>query len=175
MMLDNNEHPKPRLAAIFSSRSDEWETPQELFDALDREFNFTIDVCATDTNAKCSNYYSPVEDSLSQVWDGVCWCNPPYGRQIRKWLKKAYDAAKFGATVVLLVPSRTDTAWWWDYARYGEIRFLRGRLKFGHYRKNGKQKTNGATFPSAIVIFKPDVKERDSGCFHWDEWRKDAA
>jgi phage N-6-adenine-methyltransferase len=131
----------------FSSATDNWATPRAFFDELDREFKFTCDVCATAENAKCARYYSPAEDGLRQEWRGVLWMNPPYGRDIKRWVAKAYVTALFGrGTVVCLVPARTDTAWWHDYCAKGEIRFVRGRLKFGD---NGKD----APFPSAIVIF----------------------
>ena len=131
----------------FSSATDLWSTPQDLFDKLDREFGFTLDVCATTENAKCTRFYTKAEDGLAQPWTGVCWMNPPYGRTIGNWMAKARKAAKSGATVVALVPARTDTRWWHDYATKGEIRFLPGRLRFG----GGE---HSAPFPSAIVIFR---------------------
>ena len=132
----------------FSSATDMWATPQAFFDGLNSEFGFTLDVCSTHDNAKCERYFTEAEDGLSQVWDGVCWMNPPYGRTIGKWMRKAYESSLTGATVVCLVPARTDTAWWHDYAVKGEVRFLRGRLKFGC-------SINSAPFPSAVVIFRP--------------------
>jgi len=138
---------------MFSSRSDDWETPQRLFDELDKEFDFVLDVCATEKNAKCRNYYDKEMDGLKQPWEGVCWMNPPYGREIGKWVQKAYESTLVGATVVCLLPARTDTKWFHDYI-FGkaEIRFIRGRLKFGGCK-------NSAPFPSAIVIFKPKVSQ----------------
>lgn len=133
-------------AGLFSSATDQWETPQAFFDALDAEFHFDVDVCALPDNAKCAAFYTPDLDGLSQEWTGTCWMNPPYGRQIGAWVKKAYESAKNGATVVCLLPARTDTAWWHDYCMRGVVRFVRGRLKFG-----GAQ--NSAPFPSAVVIF----------------------
>jgi len=131
----------------FSSKTDLWETPQDTFDALAAEFGpFDLDVCATSENAKCARYYTRDDDGLTQPWDGVCWMNPPYGREIKAWMRKAYEASQNGATVVCLVPARTDTAWWHDYAMKGQIRFLRGRLKFGGAAKC-------APFPSAVVVF----------------------
>lgn len=132
--------------AMFSSATDRWATPQDLFDELNKTFTFETDVCATIENAKCANFYTPEQDGLSQEWCGFCWMNPPYGRQIGKWMRKAYESSLKGATVVCLVPARTDTAWWHDYAVHGEITFLRGRLKFGNAK-------NSAPFPSAIVVF----------------------
>ena len=133
---------------MFSSKSDLWETPQSFFDALDREFHFDLDVCALPENTKCSRYYTPKEDGLSQPWRGVCWCNPPYGRGIGKWVKKGLVSSFAGATVVMLLPARTDTKWFHEYILHrGEIRFLRGRLRFG-----GGQ--NCAPFPSMLVVFR---------------------
>lgn len=135
---------------MFSSATDEWETPQDLFDKLNAEFHFTTDVCATAENAKCTRYYTREDDGLERIWGGVCWMNPPYGRQIGKWARKAWTSAQEnGATVVCLLPARTDTGWWHDYCMKGEIRFIRGRLRFGGSKWN-------APFPSAIVIFKGD-------------------
>lgn len=130
---------------LFSSKTDLWATPQALFDELNREFHFTTDVCAIPENAKCERFFSPWMDGLKQEWTGICWCNPPYGRTIGNWVKKAAEA---DATVVMLLPARTDTKWFHDYI-YGkaEVRFLRGRLKFGGA-------INGAPFPSMIVIFR---------------------
>ena len=125
----------------------EWATPQNLFDELNAEFGFTLDVCATDTNAKCATYFTKEQDGLKQNWGGVCWMNPPYGRVINDWMKKAWDEHQKGATVVALVPSRTDTKWFHEYALKGEIRFIKGRLKFGGSK-------DPAPFPNCIVIFR---------------------
>lgn len=132
----------------FSSKKDLWETPLWFFDQLNAEFNFTTDVCAIAENAKCERFYSPEMDGLNQDWQGVCWMNPPYGREIGRWMRKAFESSQNGATVVCLVPARTDTAWWHDYAIKGEVRFIKGRLKFGGSKWN-------APFPNAIVIFRP--------------------
>lgn len=141
--------------ALFTSQTDEWETPKDFFDDLNKEFSFNLDVCATKENAKCEKYYTKKEDGLSQQWRGKCWMNPPYGREIGKWMKKALEASQGGALVACLVPARTDTAWWHEYAMKGEIRFIRGRLKFG-----GSQ--NSAPFPSAVVIFRPKEGENEN-------------
>jgi len=135
----------------FSSKTDLWSTPQDTFDALNKEFGFTLDVCATKENAKCYNFYTVEDDGLAQKWDGVCWMNPPYGREIKKWMEKAYLESLDGAVVVCLVPSRTDTVWWHEYAMKGEIRFIKGRLKFGNAK-------NSAPFPSAVIIFNKKKK-----------------
>ena len=102
--------------AMFSSNRDDWETPLELFNQLDAIYHFDLDVCALPHNAKCDKYYTPDDDGLSKPWEGTCWMSPPYGRQIGRWMEKAYKSSLVGATVVCLVPSRTDTAWWHDYA-----------------------------------------------------------
>ena len=109
----------------------------------------TTDVCATPDNAKCEQYFTPEMDGLKQEWTGRCWMNPPYGRQIGQWLKKAYESAQGGALVVCLIPSRTDTSWWHDYVMRGNVEFLRGRLKFSDSK-------SCAPFPSAIVVFGAD-------------------
>jgi len=143
-----------RRSVHFRSNTDNWATPPEVFEDLDREFAFTLDVCASESNAKCERFYTRADDGLRQPWSGVCWMNPPYGRTIGKWVKRAQEAAAGGATVVCLLPARTDTAWWHDHVaeHATEIRFLRGRLKFG-----GAE--NSAPFPSAIVVFRPPVTE----------------
>jgi site-specific DNA-methyltransferase (adenine-specific) len=146
-----------RFAVHAMSRSGEWETPQSVFDQYDREFGFTLDVCATVFNAKCASYFSPSEDGLSQDWGAnVCWMNPPYGREIANWMRKAHEAAQHGATVVCLVPARTDTKWWHDYAeRAAERRFLKGRLRFRLHGVPIGSKEANCPFPSAIVVFLP--------------------
>lgn len=136
---------------LFTSKTDMWATPQEFYDKLNEEFGFELDVCATPDNAKCEQYYSPEVDGLQQEWTGVCWMNPPYGRVIGKWVKKAYESSLNGATVVCLLPARTDTKWWHEYCMKGEIRFVKGRLKFGDSK-------NSAPFPSAVVIFGDKAK-----------------
>ena len=128
----------------FSSKTDLWATPLDLFTKLDAEFGFTVDVCATRDNAKCPSYFTPRVDGLEQEWRGVCWMNPPYGRQIKNWVKKAYLESLQGTTIVCLLPARTDTY----VKRAQEIRFIRGRLKFGGSH-------NSAPFPSAIAVFRP--------------------
>ena len=138
---------------MFSSKTDLWETPQEFFDKLDKEFHFNLDVCALPENAKCAAYYTPEMDGLIQPWYGRCWCNPPYGRGIEKWVERAYcSAVEGGAIVVMLLPARTDTRWFHEYI-YGkaEIRFVRGRLKFGGSK-------NSAPFPSMVVVFRPKME-----------------
>jgi phage N-6-adenine-methyltransferase len=133
---------------MFSSKSDNWETPQWLFENLNKEFNFELDVCANFENTKCAKFYSEEDDGLQQQWDGSCWCNPPYGRKVCEWVKKAYDSVSLGTKIVMLLPARTDTKWFHDYIyNKFEVRFLKGRLKFGDSK-------NSAPFPSMIVVFK---------------------
>ena len=143
--------------ALFSSNTGEWETPQEFFDELDKEFHFTLDVCATAENAKCARYYTKEQDGLHQPWDGIVWCNPPYGREVGKWVFTGLIASQLrGSTVVMLLPARTDTRWFHDYIYHrAEIRFIRGRLKFGGSK-------NTAPFPSMVVIFRPFKEWRNA-------------
>jgi phage N-6-adenine-methyltransferase len=128
------------------SNTDEWSTPDDLFARLDAEHDFTLDVCASAANAKCERYFTRADDALAQIWEGVCFMNPPYGRDIDHWVAKAYDTARGGHTVVCLVPARTDTAWWQRFVTLGEVTFLAGRVKF-----NG---AGSAPFPSAVVVFR---------------------
>ncbi len=131
---------------LMTSNTDLWSTPRDFFDDYNAIYHFDVDVCATAENALCAKFYSPEDNGLSKEWHGVCWMNPPYGREIGKWMKKAYESSLHGATVVCLVPARTDTAWWHEYAMKGVITFVRGRLKFGGSK-------NSAPFPSAVVVF----------------------
>ena len=144
----------------FSSARSNWATPQAFFDELDKEFNIAWDVCAEHHTAKCPGYWTKDDDGLSRTWEGVCYMNPPYGREITKWVKKAYESSIQGVTVVCLLPSRTDTRWWHDYVMFAdEIRFVKGRLKFYGPK-------NSAPFPSSVVIFK-GVKRTAEDARHW--------
>ena len=134
---------------IFSSKSSEWETPKELFDELDKEFSFDLDPCCTKENAKCRLFITKEEDGLKEPWLGNVFMNPPYGREIGKWVRKAFEESRRAAVVVCLLPARTDTAWVHDYCIRGHVRVLRGRLYFTD--QDGK--TGRAPFPSMIVIF----------------------
>jgi phage N-6-adenine-methyltransferase len=126
-------------------RREDWETPPAIFDPLHAEFGFTLDAAANEANAKVPTYYS--ESALEKPWQGVVWLNPPYGKQIGKWVEKAFQESRAGSTVVCLVPARTDSWWWHDYAEQGEYRFIRRRIKFVGAPYN-------APFPSAIVVFR---------------------
>lgn len=122
------------------------ETPPEIFDPLNAEFGFQRDVCALPHNAKCPVYWTPTEDGLQQEWSGILWMNPPYGRDIGKWVQKAWLAACEGAaTVVCLLPVRSDNEWW-KYVIQGEVRFIRGRIKFVGM-------PSGCMFPVCVVVF----------------------
>lgn len=163
--------------SCFSGKTSEWATPQDFFDKLNSEFRFTLDAASTHENAKCVRHYTAEDDGLLQSWEGeTVWLNPPYtsgprcAKVIREWVNKAYNESRRpnGATVVCLVPARTDSAWWHDYALKGEIRFVRGRLKFqGAPGRNIRPVTqsvaegrhapnNCAPFASAVVIFRPN-------------------
>lgn len=143
----------------YSSKSNEWETPQSLYDELNREFGFTLDPCATHENHKCEKYYTIEDDGLSKSWESeTVFMNPPYGREIGAWVKKAYNEGKKGVTTVCLLPARTDTRWFHDYCQKGEVRFLKGRLKFVNralpsWNSTGDFKLSPAPFPSMIVVF----------------------
>ena len=140
-----------RHAVHFSSQTDLWATPQKFFDHWNAAYNFELDVCALPGNAKCFRYFTPEQDGLKQRWTGVCWMNPPYGREIGAWVRKAYQSAQEGATVVCLLPSRTDTRWWHSFVvQASEVHFIQGRLKFGNSK-------NSAPFPSVVVVFLPPL------------------
>lgn len=145
--------------ALFSSTDDrpdggEWGTPQEFFDKLDAEFHFDIDAAASKENAKCAKFFTKEDNALEQFWgeNEVIFCNPPYGKEIGKWLEKGRKAAECGCLVVFLIHARTDTRWFHEHV-YGkaEIRFVKGRLKFTH--KDGTRQS--APFPSMVVIYRP--------------------
>lgn len=137
-------------SVMFSSNTDLWATPQEFFDKLNEEFHFTLDPCALPTNAKCEKFYTPQDDGLLQDWRGeIVFCNPPYGRAISEWVCKCYREAQHPNTkVVALLPARTDTKYFHEYIYHKakEVRFVKGRLKFGGCK-------NRAPFPSMVVIF----------------------
>lgn len=151
---------KNNMDVHFSSKSAEWQTPVDLFAKLNKEFDFKLDVAATKDNALCPNFFTEEDDALVQDWTkfGTAYMNPPYGRGIGKFIKKAWEESQKGMIVVMLIPARTDTKWWHSYCAKGEIRFIKGRLKFVNvtfpsYRENEKFELSPAPFPSAIVIF----------------------
>ena len=150
---------KDTRKVMFSSKTAEWTTPQAFYDRLNQEFNFTLDPCCTDETAKCSTYYTEDDDGLTQPWAGhSVFMNPPYGRSIKDWIRKAYEESRKPNTVVVaLIPARTDTRYWHDYCmEASEIRFIKGRLKFG-------ESNNSAPFPSAVVVFGSGSNPQISG------------
>ncbi len=136
----------------YSSETNEWATPQDFYDKLDEEFNFNLDPCSAKDNAKCEKFFTIEDDGLAQTWVGHnVFMNPPYGREIKYWIEKALNetlSAERETVVVCLIPARTDTKYWHDFIfnKASEVRFVKGRLKFG----DGK---NSAPFPSAVVVF----------------------
>lgn len=149
---------------LFSSKSNEWETPQDLFDKLNTKYHFTLDPCCTHENAKCDKYYTQKENGLLQDWSGeIVFCNPPYGREIGKWVEKAYREAINGTKIVMLIPARVDTKWFHQYLYNKEeqgirVEFIKGRLKFINrtlpsWREDGNFKASPATFPSMLIYF----------------------
>jgi site-specific DNA-methyltransferase (adenine-specific) len=148
---------------LFSSANDNWATPQSVFEPLNAEFAFTLDPCCHVHTAKCAKYFTAKDDGLRMSWHGEkVFMNPPYGKSISLWMKKAYEEAQAGATVVCLVPARTDTKWWHEYSmKSNEIRFCKGRIRFIAANDNevlGEKET--ATFPSAVVIFRNDIVKK---------------
>ena len=143
------------MSVHYTSNSNEWATPQEFYNRLDFEFNFDLDPCSDGYNAKCERFFTKEDDGLIQDWsNSTVFMNPPYGRVIKDWIRKAYEESKKGSTVVALIPSRTDTQYWHKYVmKAKEIRLVKGRIKFGDGR-------NSAPFPSAVVIFKPHTHTR---------------
>ena len=135
------------MSVHFSSVKQDWATPDELYERLDRIYKFDLDVAADAANARCERYFDASTDGLAQSWRGRVWCNPPYGRVIGQWTAKAAVEASISATlIVMLVPARTDTAWWHTAGRTARVEFLRGRLRF-------KGAPASAPFPSAILYW----------------------
>lgn len=148
---------KTRNNGRYNGNGREWETPPEVFEALDREFNFSLDPCATPQNAKCARYFTEEQNGLEQDWSGeIVFMNPPYGREIYPWTRKARESAEQGALVVGLLPASTDLAWWHEdvVAAKAEVRYIRGRVRFltgGPYRASG-------FFASVVVIWRPNKR-----------------
>jgi site-specific DNA-methyltransferase (adenine-specific) len=155
---------KKTQETMFSSQSAEWETPQDFFDRLNQTHNFTLDPCSTLANTKCPTHYVKAQDGLSQDWGGhKVFVNPPYGREMKRWVKKSFEESqKPNTTVVMLIPARTDTQYWHDYCMKADIiYFVKGRLHFKNKAAadyTGKTKTSPAPFPSAVIVFKGEVK-----------------
>ena len=145
---------------MFSSGTGNWSTPIDLFKDLDNKYKFTVDVCADTSNYKVKRYYNEKQDGLSKSWQNeVVWCNPPYGREIKDWVRKAYDESSDNCTVVMLLPARVDTKWFHEYIyrnKNAKINFLKGRLKFS-------SSASSAPFPSCIVIFEKNENKNLPG------------
>lgn len=149
--------------ALLTSNKDDWCTPQAFFDELDREFHFDLDAAASPENTKCKRYFTKETDGLKQSWRGTVFCNPPYGRKVIKWVRKASSAAANGATVVMLIAARTDTIFFHEYIYNKpnvEVRFIKGRIKFTDENGNGN---DPAPFPSMVVIFRPPERTGENG------------
>lgn len=146
------------MSVHFSSEKQTWETPQEFFDKLNDKFNFTLDACAEHETAKVSNYFTIEDDALTKEWNGVIWCNPPYGRGQIKFINKAHQESLNGSVVVCLIPARPDTKLWQDviFKTASQICFIRGRLKFGGAK-------DSAPFPCALVVFGKHIDLSDFG------------
>ena len=130
------------------------ETPKYLFDRISSIFNFSLDACALPENTKCESYYTLKDDGLSKPWRGGVWCNPPYGREISSWVKKAYEESQkeYNSFVLMLLPARTDTKWWWEYVQgKATLFFIKGRVKFGDHNV-------GAPFPSVLALYMKDFQ-----------------
>jgi phage N-6-adenine-methyltransferase len=135
--------------AAFMSRKQDWTTPRPFFDYWNTRYNFTLDAAAEPHNALCDRYYTTEDDALTQDWEGTVWVNPPYSAGIGKWVGKAYEEARKGATVIMLIPARTETRWWHTYVmQAAEVVLIKGRMRFGGSPIN-------APFPSCVVIFNP--------------------
>ncbi len=147
------------MGVHYSSKNNEWDTPQDFFDALDQVYDFTLDPCCAPWSAKCDKHYTAEDDGLSKSWEGeTVFMNPPYGREIGKWIAKAYaETRNDRTTVVCLIPSRTDTKYWHDYVMKADaVYFVKGRLKFGNKviaDYTGKTDKSPAPFPSAVIVF----------------------
>lgn len=150
----------------YSSDSNEWATPRDIFDALDAEFHFTLDPCASDENHKCDKYFTKEQDGLKQSWVGeAVFMNPPYGREIGKWIEKAYrESLQTNTYVVCLIPARTDTRYFHDHImKAQEIRFKRGRIHFNDSK-------NSAPFPSMLVLFTGRSRDGPPVIRRWQEF-----
>jgi len=154
---------KSTQKTLFSSTTGDWATPQDFFEKLSWRFGpFDLDPCATIHNTKCPNFFTEAEDGLAKDWEGfTVFVNPPYGRGIDKWIEKGYrESLKNDTKVIMLVPARTDTKYWHKYIMLAsELYFVKGRLKFG-------DSTNGAPFPSAVVVFDGESKQQIFGAMN---------
>jgi len=137
----------------FNRDKTNYETPDNIFNPLNEKYHFTLDVAADNENHKCDNYYSQEDDGLNKDWGiNICWMNPPFGRGLKKWVAKAHSESLKGATVVCLIPVRTNTNWWHDYCLQADVEFIKGEVTFKGYDR-------GLWMPFAIVVFSPKELE----------------
>ena len=138
----------------FNRDKVDYETPADIFDPLNKEFNFNLDVAASQHNAKVDEFFTQVEDGLVQKWEGVAWMNPPFGREMQKWVRKAYsEFLERGTTVVALLPARTNTKWWHECIQdIAIVRFIQGQVKFNGYKR-------GLWMPMCIVIWNFNINK----------------
>ena len=153
--------------ALFSSKDMCWCTPKDFFDRLNAEFHFNLDPCCTHKSAKCEKHYTKWDNGLVQNWGGhIVFCNPPYGRQIGEWVRKAYqESLKPETVVVMLIPARTDTSYYHDYIFHNkadEIWFIRGRL---HFEDEDGNRKDPAPFPSAVIVYRYNRKHKESAVY----------
>jgi phage N-6-adenine-methyltransferase len=151
--VDAIEPSRSHMAVHYSSNRDDWATPWHIFNHYDRLFHFTLDVAASKSNAKCQRFFTKQVDGLKQKWTGTCWLNPAFS-DIEKWCKKAYESAKAGATVVALLPVRTDTRWFHDHVSHGHVKLLQGRITF-------VDADGPAPFPSMVVVWNGKSQSKD--------------
>lgn len=159
------------MALVSSSKTDLHATPEKLYKVLDAEFGFALDVCANADNAKCARFFTKEDNGLAQSWaaDGPAWCNPPYGKEIGEWVEKAFWTAALGInTVVMLLPGRTHTTWYYNWGRFAHGRFIFGQLHFN-------EAEHGAPFNSVVLVFTPEMTKPGykPNLLHWD-WEKKA-
>ena len=149
---------KHRNDSRYRGKGRHWATPPKVFDPLNLEFNFTLDPCATDRSAKCWFYFTEREDGLAQSWGTHrVFMNPPYGAEIRPWIKKARESAAAGALVVALLPAETDSDWWHEHiVDIAEVRYIRGRPRFIVHMEDGTEKWASPFRPCVVVIWRPN-------------------
>lgn len=180
--MSDKQPPGNEKTAVWNRSGDtggryDWRTPRALYDLLNEEFEFTTDAAANDDNHLADHYFTPERSAFTESWAGLrVFCNPPYGRVITDWIQKGYQEG-FGyieglcaEVVVMLIPAKPDTAYWWRYCRYGQVRFLPGRLKFDP-PVGVDAAPNSAGFPSAVVVFGGTYRAET---LYWD-WRPRAA
>lgn len=146
----------------FKSDNIIYSTPHKLFDVINQEFNFNLDVCALPENAKCKNYFTPEIDGLKQDWTGICWMNPPFNKELKKWIIKARDESKkHNSIICCLVPFRGNTIWFRDVCMDAEIRFIIGEVNFNELER-------GLWLPMCLMIF----GTKRAGQFSYIDYKK---